>query len=192
MWITTPSVSLASSEQCLHWHTTLDLQHVTRRVQLPWKLVLAPLEQVNWYSLISLWSLLNQLICLCAPPSAIERVMMEFLEFVNTSASGVNCWSPASKGSLPHPSVHIPYPVSNTPLEDLVHNAREVSYYEVENHAGLKVRIGSTHLLGAYCCFASFYKNPISYQTYLVYFRLPLVLTGCPSTQLIFVLSCLN
>ena len=62
-----------------------------------------------------------------------------------TSASGVNCWSPASKGLLPHPSVHIPYPVSNTPLEDLVHNAREVSYYEVENHAGLKVRIGCTN-----------------------------------------------
>ena len=62
-----------------------------------------------------------------------------------TSASGVNCWSPASKGSLPHPSVHIPYPVSNTPLEVLVHNAREVSYYEVENHAGLKVHIGCTN-----------------------------------------------
>jgi hypothetical protein len=62
-----------------------------------------------------------------------------------TSPEGISCWTPVQKGPIPPAiSESIPYNIAATSLEDLMNRARDVQYFEIENHPGFKIRTGST------------------------------------------------
>ena len=51
----------------------------------------------------------------------------------------------SEKGSIPPAiSESIPYNITATSLEDLINRAKDVKYFEIENHPGLKIQTGST------------------------------------------------
>ena len=51
----------------------------------------------------------------------------------------------SEKGSIPPAiSESIPYNITATLLEDLINRVKDVQYFEIENHPGLKIRTGSS------------------------------------------------
>ena len=80
-----------------------------------------------------------------------------------TSPTGISCWTPVFKGSIP-PSVSIPYNIATTSLEDLIGRAKDVSYYEIDHHPGLKIRTGSTSRNITWIPIVT-YESPISHRT---------------------------